>query len=121
MGIEEKGNAVLTIEGKNYELPIIEGSEGERAVDIRKLRGETGYIAYDESYADTGSCLSNITFIDGEGFEADCEIDVLYDCCVCAFLFDDLFDRICVVEVISGGECEFGVSFVDRDGFAGGV
>lgn len=66
MGIEEKGNAVLTIEGKNYELPIIEGSEGERAVDIRKLRGETGYIAYDESYADTGSCLSNITFIDGE-------------------------------------------------------
>lgn len=61
-----KSNAIITIEGKSHELPTFEGSEGEKAIDIRTLRTKTGYIAYDESYADTGSCLSNITFIDGE-------------------------------------------------------
>lgn len=62
----EHEDAILTIDGKNYQFPTFEGSEGERAVDIRTLRAQTGYIAYDESYADTGSCLSEITFIDGE-------------------------------------------------------
>ena len=47
------------------ELPIIEGTEGERAIDIAKLRGETGYITYDPGYGNTGSCRSSITFIDG--------------------------------------------------------
>lgn len=61
-----KENAIVTIENKSHELPTFEGSEGEKAIDIRTLRSKTGYIAYDESYADTGSCLSNITFIDGE-------------------------------------------------------
>lgn len=59
-------DALLSIEGKNYKFPTFEGSEGERAIDIRTLRAKTGYVAYDESYADTGSCLSEITFIDGE-------------------------------------------------------
>jgi citrate synthase len=58
--------ATLTIEGKTYEYPVIVGSEGEKAIDARNLRSDTGYITYDEGFANTGSCLSNITFIDGE-------------------------------------------------------
>ncbi len=58
--------ALLTLDGKNYTLPIITGSEGERAVDISTLRNQTGCITLDEGYANTGSCQSQITFIDGE-------------------------------------------------------
>jgi len=58
--------AVLTLDGKSCTLPIIEGSEGERAVDISLLRSQTGYITLDEGYGNTGSCRSQITFIDGE-------------------------------------------------------
>ena len=48
------------------DLPIISGTEDEKAIDIRRLRSETGYISYDPSYGNTGSCSSSITFIDGE-------------------------------------------------------
>ena len=58
--------AKLIINGKTYELPIIIGSEGERGIDISKLRQETGLITLDPGYANTGSCQSNITFMDGE-------------------------------------------------------
>ena len=58
--------AKLTIGDKTVELPVIEGSEGEIAIDIRKLRAETGVVTYDPGYGNTGSCLSNITFLDGE-------------------------------------------------------
>ncbi len=58
--------AKLEIEGKLYELPIVEGSEGEKAVDITSLRQQTGYITLDDGYSNTGSCQSAITFIDGE-------------------------------------------------------
>ena len=59
--------ATLTIEGKSYELPIIEGSEGEKGLDVSRLRAETGgYITLDPGYVNTGSCTSEITFIDGE-------------------------------------------------------
>ncbi len=58
--------AVLTIDGKNYELPIIVGSEGEKAINISKLRRSTGLITFDPGYANTGSCRSAITFMDGE-------------------------------------------------------
>ncbi len=58
--------ATLKIEGKELQLPVIIGSEGEKAVDIGKLRAETGYITYDDGFGNTGSCLSKITFIDGE-------------------------------------------------------
>ena len=51
---------------KEYELPIIEGSEGERAVDISQLRATTGLITLDPGYANTGSCTSAITFMNGE-------------------------------------------------------
>lgn len=57
--------ATLTLEGKTYELPIIEGSEGEKAIDIRKLRAQTGYITLDSGYMNTGSCASEITFLEG--------------------------------------------------------
>jgi citrate synthase len=53
-------------DGREVELPIVEGSEGERAVDISALRAKTGTITLDPGYGNTGSCLSDITFIDGE-------------------------------------------------------
>jgi citrate synthase len=58
--------AELILDGKSCKLPIIEGSEGERAVDISALRNDTGYITLDDGYGNTGSCQSQITFIDGE-------------------------------------------------------
>ncbi len=58
--------ATLTIDGRTWELPIVEGSEGERAIDVSTLRSETGLITLDPGYANTGSTLSEITFIDGE-------------------------------------------------------
>src|SRR5712691_696974 len=59
-------NIELKLDGKTTKLPIIEGTEKERAIDISALRNETGYITLDDGYANTGSCLSKITFIDGE-------------------------------------------------------
>ena len=50
----------------SIELPIVEGSENERAIDITSLRKDTGYITLDPGYGNTGACLSNITFINGE-------------------------------------------------------
>ncbi len=58
--------AKLVIDGETFELPIIEGTEGERAIDISKLRQETGLITLDPGYANTGSCQSSITFMNGE-------------------------------------------------------
>src|ERR1041384_4164827 len=58
--------AKLKVGTKDIELPTIEGSEGERAFDIGKLRAQTGYITLDEGYANTGSTTSAITFLDGE-------------------------------------------------------
>jgi citrate synthase len=58
--------AKIELDGKTYELPVVVGSEGEKAIDISSLRNNSGYITLDESYVNTGSCISNITFIDGE-------------------------------------------------------
>ena len=58
--------AKLELDGKTYLLPIIEGSEGEKALEVSSLRANTGYITLDEGYGNTGSCVSQITFIDGE-------------------------------------------------------
>ncbi len=58
--------AELIVDGKSCKLPVIEGTEGECAVDISALRNETGYITLDDGYGNTGSCQSQITFIDGE-------------------------------------------------------
>ena len=59
-------SAKLELDGKSIELPVIEGTESEKAIDISKLRGQTGYITIDNGYMNTGSCQSDITFIDGE-------------------------------------------------------
>ncbi len=56
----------LIYEGKTFELPLVEGTEGEKAIDISQLRQRTGLITLDPGYANTGSCLSAITFMDGE-------------------------------------------------------
>ncbi len=58
--------AILTFDEKQYEMRIVEGSEGERAIDITELRAKTGLITLDQGYGNTGSCESAITFIDGE-------------------------------------------------------
>jgi citrate synthase len=56
----------ITFDGKTVELPLLVGTEGERAIDISKLRAETGLITWDPGFANTGSCSSAITFMDGE-------------------------------------------------------
>jgi citrate synthase len=56
----------LVYGNKEYELPVFEGSEGEKAIDISQLRATTGLITLDPGYANTGSCTSSITFMDGE-------------------------------------------------------
>jgi len=58
--------AKLELDGKTFALPTFTGSEGEKAVDVSSLRANTGYITLDDGYANTGSCVSQITFIDGE-------------------------------------------------------
>ena len=58
--------AKLELDGKIHTLPVVEGSEGEKAVDISSLRASTGYITLDDGYSNTGSCASKIAFIDGE-------------------------------------------------------
>jgi citrate synthase len=58
--------ANLDLDGKKLELPIIEGTENEKAIDISDLRKETGMITIDSGFVNTGSCKSAITFIDGE-------------------------------------------------------
>ncbi|UCG06314.1 MAG: citrate synthase [Desulfobacterales bacterium] len=56
----------LIYNGNEFELPVIFGSEGERAIDISTLREKTGFITLDTGYANTGSCESAITYINGE-------------------------------------------------------
>ncbi len=58
--------AKLILEGQEYELPVTVGSEGEVGIDISALRGTSRAITFDPGYANTGSCASAITFIDGE-------------------------------------------------------
>ena len=58
--------AILEFDGKKYELPVIVGSENEAAIDIEKLRALTGAITLDPGYKNSGSCKSDITFLDGE-------------------------------------------------------
>jgi citrate synthase len=59
-------HAELNWDGNKALLPLIKGTAGERAIDISKLRDQTGLITLDSGYGNTGSCQSAITFIDGE-------------------------------------------------------
>lgn len=58
--------AEIIIDGKSYKFPVIVGSEGEKAIDISKLRDVTGYVTLDTGYKNTGATKSAITFLDGE-------------------------------------------------------
>ncbi|MBL7779087.1 MAG: citrate synthase [Chitinophagales bacterium] len=58
--------ATITLGEKSIELPVITGTENEKAIDISKLRGQTGIVTFDEGYKNTGCTVSNITFLDGE-------------------------------------------------------
>ena len=58
--------AKLIFEGKEYEFPVVTGTEGEKGIVIGDLRSKTGLITLDPGYGNTGSCQSAITFIDGE-------------------------------------------------------
>ncbi|AQG80882.1 citrate synthase [Spirosoma montaniterrae] len=59
-------NAELTVDGKSYSFPVLEGSEHEKAFDISALRDQTGYVTLDRGYKNTGATQSAITFLDGE-------------------------------------------------------
>jgi len=59
-------NVKIEFEGKTIELPVTEGSEQEKAFDIGTLRAKTGLVTYDNGFANTSSCQSKITFLDGE-------------------------------------------------------
>jgi citrate synthase len=63
---KDRPHAELRYPGGSVKLPIVEGSEGERAIDIGALRKDTGLITLDPGYGNTGACESAITFIDGE-------------------------------------------------------
>jgi citrate synthase len=58
--------AELNLNGKTYSLPIVEGTENEKAIDIAKLRDQTGYVTLDSGFKNTGATKSAITFLDGE-------------------------------------------------------
>jgi citrate synthase len=64
--LEATSEAEIKYDDKSVKLPMITGTEGERAIDITKLRGQTGVITMDPGFANTGSCKSAITFINGE-------------------------------------------------------
>ena len=66
MNITDLGTAKLSYQDNEIELPLLEGTMGEKAIDISKLRGATGLVTLDSGYGNTGSCTSEITFIDGE-------------------------------------------------------
>ena len=58
--------ATIEVEGKKFEFPLVEGTENELGIDIKKLRTETGLVTLDPGFKNTGSCESAITFLDGE-------------------------------------------------------
>jgi len=58
--------ATLKVDDKEITLPVMTGSEGEKGIDIGKLRAETGHITFDDGFGNTGSCTSKVTYIDGE-------------------------------------------------------
>lgn len=64
--MSESEKAIITLSGKSFDFPVVSGTEGNKAIDISTLRSRTGYITLDEGLANTGSCKSSITYIDGE-------------------------------------------------------
>ena len=56
----------LHINGKIHHLPLVQGTMGDKAIDISDLLKETGYITLDAGYKNTGSCTSSVTYLDGK-------------------------------------------------------
>ena len=63
----ESNTADLVYDGKTYKLPVLSDNLGQHAVDVRNLRRDAALITYDPGYANTGSCKSSVSFVDGEG------------------------------------------------------
>jgi citrate synthase len=66
MSEKEQQNAEITLDGTSYSLPVVVGSENEKAIDITKLRDQTGFVTLDSGYKNTGATTSAVTFLDGE-------------------------------------------------------
>ncbi|MFK8113494.1 MAG: citrate synthase [Rubripirellula sp.] len=66
LDVQKTDTVKLQYGGSELEMPVVEGSEGERAIDISRLRADTGLISLDEGYVNTGSTRSAITFLNGE-------------------------------------------------------
>ena len=64
--VREADTVKVAYDGQEFDLPVVEGSEGEKAIDISRLRGQTGLITLDEGFVNTGSTRSAITFLNGE-------------------------------------------------------
>ena len=60
----------ILVGDKYYEFPVVKGSKNERAININSLRAETGLITIDPGYKNSGSCLSEITYLNGEKGDA---------------------------------------------------
>ena len=58
--------AKIEFNGKKVEFPVVKGSEGEHAIDVKALRQQLGLITLDPGFKNTGSCESEITFLNGE-------------------------------------------------------
>lgn len=66
MKIEENAASIILDDGKVFKTSIITDNQGEKSIDISKLRSSTGFITYDPGFVNTGSCMSSICYIDGE-------------------------------------------------------
>ncbi|NBC19621.1 MAG: citrate synthase [Alphaproteobacteria bacterium] len=64
--MKQAGHARIEVEGKSVELPLMEGTDGPKVIDVRKLYAQAGVFTLDPGYTSTGSCESQITFIDGD-------------------------------------------------------
>lgn len=85
--MSDNKTARLIVDGKEVQLPTIVGTENEKAIDITQLRAQTGYITLDSGYGNTGSCTSDITFIDGDkGILRHRGYDIEYLCDNCMFV-----------------------------------
>ena len=66
LDVETTDTVKVKVGDQEFDMPLVQGTEGERAIDISKLRGQSGIITIDEGFVNTGSTRSAITFLDGE-------------------------------------------------------
>jgi len=58
--VGEKGTIVFHADGKQYDLPVLGGTQGPKVIDVRRLYADTGYFTYDPGFMSTASCDSAI-------------------------------------------------------------